>query len=283
MRYTVKFTTSAGEILMRDYDGASISEIRERVLAEGHFPMDVRRSGAAFRRQRAIGAASLLLFNQELLALLKAGIPLLQSLELLVGHGKDPLLRNSLDRVVELLKEGMSFSEALEQVGTFPPVYRANVVAGERSGTLPDVLARWLAFQNFAQNSRRRIIEALIYPMFLVLVMIIALAVIFNVVLPRFAEIYAGQRHRDARRHRCSWAMGAFVRRTLYFQAAGLVVLVVFLRWMFTTEAGKRIWEQLCWCSPSWAPCTACTTPPSSPAPWACCWPAACRCSRPWR
>jgi type IV pilus assembly protein PilC len=245
MRYTVKFTTSAGEILMRDYDGASISEIRERVLAEGHFPMDVRRSGAAFRRQRAIGAASLLLFNQELLALLKAGIPLLQSLELLVGHGKDPLLRNSLDRVVELLKEGMSFSEALEQVGTFPSVYRANVVAGERSGTLPDVLARWLAFQAFAQNSRRRILEALIYPMFLVLVMVIALAVIFNVVLPRFAEIYQGSGMEMPVATEYLLRMGAFVRRTIYFQAAGLVVLVVFLRWMFTTEAGKRIWEHI--------------------------------------
>jgi type IV pilus assembly protein PilC len=117
--------------------------------------MDIRRSGTAFRSQRVIKAASLILFNQELLALLKAGIPLLQSLELLVGHGKDALLRNSLDRVVELLKEGMSFSEALEQVGTFPPVYRANVVAGERSGTLPDVPSRPLPRPAAGGSSRR--------------------------------------------------------------------------------------------------------------------------------
>ena len=243
MRYTVKFTTAAGEILVRDFEGHSVPEVKERVLAEGHFPMDVKRSGAAFRRQRTISAASLILFNQELLALLKAGIPLLQSLELLVGHGKDPLLRNSLDRVVELLKEGMSFSEALEQVGTFPPVYRANVVAGERSGTLPEVIGRWLAFQSFAQNSRRRITEALVYPMFLVVVMIIALAVIFNVVLPRFSEIYAGSGMEMPAATSILLAMGEFVRKTIYFQAAGLVALAIFLRWMFTTEAGKRIWE----------------------------------------
>jgi len=243
MRYTVKFTTAAGEILVRDFEGHSVPEVKERVLAEGHFPMDVKRSGAAFRRQRTIAAASLILFNQELLALLKAGIPLLQSLELLVGHGKDPLLRNSLDRVVELLKEGMSFSEALEQVGTFPPVYRANVVAGERSGTLPEVIGRWLAFQSFAQNSRRRIIEALVYPMFLVVVMIIALAVIFNVVLPRFSEIYSGSGMEMPAATAFLLAMGDFVRKTIYFQGAGLVVLAIFLRWMFTTEAGKRIWE----------------------------------------
>ena len=243
MRYTVKFTTAAGEILVRDFEGRSVPEVQERVLAEGHFPMEVRRSGTAFRRQRNIGAASLIMFNQELLALLKAGIPLLQSLELLVGHGKDPLLRNSLDRVVELLKEGMSYSEALEQVGTFPAVYRANVVAGERSGTLPEVIGRWLAFQSFAQNSRRRIIEALVYPMFLVVVMIIALAVIFNVVLPRFSEIYSGSGMEMPVATAFLLAMGDFVRKTIYFQAAGLVVFGIFLRWMFTTEAGKRIWE----------------------------------------
>jgi type IV pilus assembly protein PilC len=244
MRYTVKFTTAAGEILVRDFEGRSVPEVQERVLAEGHFPMEVRRSGNAFRRQRTLGAAPLILFNQELLALLKAGIPLLQSLELLVGHGKDPLLRNSLDRVVELLKEGMSFSEALEQVGTFPAVYRANVVAGERSGTLPEVVARWLAFQNFAQNSRRRIIEALVYPMFLVVVMAIALAVIFNVVLPRFAEIYAGSGIEMPAATAFLLDLGAFVHRTIYVQGALLVVAAFFLRWMFTTEAGRRLWEQ---------------------------------------
>jgi type IV pilus assembly protein PilC len=244
MRYTVKFTTPAGEILMRDYDGRSVDEVRERVMAEGHFPMDVRRSGTAFRRQRNISAASLVLFNQELLALLKAGIPLLQSLELLMGHGKDALLRNSLDRVVELLKEGMSFSEALEQVGTFPPVYRANVVAGERSGTLPEVLARWLAFQSFAQTSRRRIIEALVYPMFLVVVMVVALAVIFNVVLPRFAEIYQGSGIEMPVATEYLLRAGEFVRRTIYAQGALLVAAAVFLRWMFSTEAGRRLWER---------------------------------------
>jgi type IV pilus assembly protein PilC len=138
----------------------------------------------------------------------------------------------------------MSYSEALDQTGTFPPVYRANVVAGERSGTLPEVIGRWLAFQSFAQNSRRRIVEALVYPMFLVVVMIIALAVIFNVVLPRFSEIYSGSGIEMPAATALLLDMGEFVRKTIYFQAAGLVVLGFFLRWMFTTEAGKRIWEQ---------------------------------------
>ena len=76
MRFTVKFTNPAGEILTRDFEGHSQSEVKDRVLAEGHFPMDIRRSDTSFRRSKVLAAASLILFNQELLALLKAGIPL---------------------------------------------------------------------------------------------------------------------------------------------------------------------------------------------------------------
>ena len=155
MRFTVKFTSPAGEVLVRDFEGAHADEVRQRVLTEGNFPMEVKAASSAFRRQRQFKTESLVVFNQELLALLKAGIPLLQSLELLIGHGRDPHLRNSLERVVEFVREGMSYSEALDQAGGFPPVYRANVVAGERSGTLPEVLVRWLAFQKFALASRR--------------------------------------------------------------------------------------------------------------------------------
>ncbi|HJW08212.1 MAG TPA: type II secretion system F family protein, partial [Holophagaceae bacterium] len=191
MRFTVKLTTSAGEVLLKDFEAPNEDAAKAQVMAEGGFPLEVRRSDSAFRRSATIKAESLVLFNQELLALLKAGIPLLQCLELLVGHGKDPLLRRNLEQVVALVKEGLSFSEALEQAGGFPPVYRSNVVAGERSGTLTEVLSRWLAFQKFAQASKRRIVEAMFYPAFLVGVLVIALGVMFNVVLPRFAEFYA--------------------------------------------------------------------------------------------
>ena len=89
MRFTVKYTTKTGEVLLKDYEGASAEEVSSRILTEGSFPLEVKTSGPSFQRSRAIKAESLIIFNQELLALLKAGIPLLQCLELLVGHGKD--------------------------------------------------------------------------------------------------------------------------------------------------------------------------------------------------
>ncbi len=245
MRFTVKYTTSTGDILIRDFEGSSAEELRERVQAEGHFPLEIKRAASAFRRQKSLNAETLVLFNQELLALLKAGIPLLQCLELLVGHGKDPLLRSALERVVEMLREGLSYSEALEQAGSFPAVYRANVVAGERSGTLTEVLARWLQFQKFAQQSKRRITEALFYPAFLVVVLVVALAVIFNVVLPKFGEIYAGNQMEMPTMTRALLGFGTFMRDTIYWQGGLVVVFMLFVRWMVTTEAGKRVWERI--------------------------------------
>jgi len=245
MRFTVTYTTPGGEVLKRDFEGGHADEVRDRVRGEGNFPLEVRRAALDFRRRRTLSTESLILFNQELLALLRAGIPLLQSLELLVGHGKDALLRNSLDQVVTCLKEGLAFSEALDRVGTFPSVYRANVVAGERSGTLPDVIARWLAFQKFAQQSRRRIVEAMIYPSFLVLVLGLSLLVIFNVVLPKFAEVYEGSGVEMPQATQLLLDFGKFMRETLYIQAVVLVIAVVALRWLFATEGGRRTWERI--------------------------------------
>lgn len=245
MRFTVRLTHSNGEVLMRDFEADSAEALRARVLAEGSFPLEITRTDTAFRSRVQLKVESLVLFNQELLALLKAGIPLLQSLELLVGHGKDPMLRRSLTQVVELVREGMSFSDALEQAGTFPPVYRSNVVAGERSGTLPEVLARWLTFQKFAQTSRRRILEALFYPAFLVGVLILALGVIFNVVLPRFAEFYSGGDIEMPMITRVLLGMGNFISSTVWLQGAAVVGLVVLGRWMAASEAGRKLAERM--------------------------------------
>ena len=245
MRFTVRLTHANGEVLVREFEADSEATLRARVLAEGGFPLDVTRTDTAFRSRTQLKTESLVLFNQELLALLKAGIPLLQSLELLVSHGKDAQLRRALTQVVELVREGMSFSDALEQAGSFPPIYRSNVVAGERSGTLPEVLARWLAFQKFAQTSRRRIIEALFYPTFLVAVLIIALGVIFNVVLPRFAEFYAGGDIEMPLITQLLLGAGKVISSTLWLQGLALIGLGVLGRWMAVSEAGRKLAERL--------------------------------------
>ncbi|MCL1892976.1 MAG: type II secretion system F family protein [Holophagaceae bacterium] len=245
MRFSVKYTSPAGEVLLRELEGTSADEIRRRLTTEGHFPLEVKASSSTFSRNRSIKAEPLIMFNQELLALLKAGIPLLQSLELLMSHGKDPNLRSAIGRVVALVQEGMSFSEALDQAGGFPAVYKANVVAGERSGTLPEVITRWLAFQKFAQSSRRRITEALFYPAFLVVVLTLALLVMFNYVLPKFSQVFESGGQELPRLTQILMSFGNFMSATIYYQAGIFLVLAVVVRWLTKTEGGVRIFEKI--------------------------------------
>lgn len=245
MRFTVKLTSSTGEVLLRDFEAGSADEVRARVMAEGGFPLEIKRSDSAFRSTATIKAESLIVFNQELLALLKAGIPLLQALELLVGHGKDALLRRSLEATVVHVREGMAYSEALEQAGGFPAVYRSNIVAGERSGTLPEVIARWLAFQQFSAQSRRRITEALFYPVFLTVVLAIALGVVFNVVLPRFSEFYASGDVQMPPLTAALLQVGKVFHATWWLQILLAIAAVFLVRWMMRAEAGRRFGERI--------------------------------------
>ena len=245
MQFKVKLITASGEALTKTFSGNSVTDVRNKVLTEeGCFPISIDRDRSALHTKRNIKTSSIIIFNQELLAILKAGIPLLQSLEILSEHGKDPVLRESILQIVSYLKEGASFSEALEQVGVFPQVYLANIVAGERSGTLPEVIDRWLSFQTFAQKNRRSIVEALIYPAFLALVMIIAIVVVVNVVLPRFADIYSDSNIPMPAATKVLLSIGELMRKTVYIQGLTLIGLGFFVRWTLVTAEGRRFLDR---------------------------------------
>jgi len=143
------------------------------------------------------------------------------------------------------VREGMAFSDALDQAGGFPSVYKANIVAGERSGTLPEVITRWLSFQKFAQNSRRRITEALFYPAFLVVVLTISLLVMFNFVLPKFSQVFESGGQELPQLTQMLLGFGNFMSATIYYQAAIFIVLVFFVRWLTKSEGGAKILERI--------------------------------------
>jgi len=107
------------------------------------------------------------------------------------------------------------------------------------------VISRWLSFQAFAQKSRRRIVEALFYPAFLVFVLCIALMVIFNVVLPRFAEMYSDGGFEMPMATQLLLDLGTFMRKTIWFQGGLLLVFLGFVRWLMVTDRGRRIWERI--------------------------------------
>jgi type IV pilus assembly protein PilC len=131
-----------------------------------------------------------LVFNQQFNTLIKAGIPILKSLDLLTERAGAPRLRPVLEEVRRLVRQGTTLSEALEQQGVFPKVYTTSVLAGEKSGNLSGVLDYYIAYQRVTTGLRKKLIATLIYPIILISAATMIVTYLVGSVIPKFATLY---------------------------------------------------------------------------------------------
>jgi type IV pilus assembly protein PilC len=144
-------------------------------------------------QRRSINTREFLVFNQELATLLKAGMPLVQSLDLLKRRVESPVFRAVLDDIHEKVRSGTALSDAFAAQGDlFPRVYNASLLAGERSGNLDAVLRRYVEYTKIIATVKRKTISALVYPTILVTLALIIVAVIVLFAVPAFSDFYAG-------------------------------------------------------------------------------------------
>ena len=155
-----------------------------RLLGEG-----ARAAGRAGKNKK-VKLETFLVFNQQFLTLIRAGLPILGSIELLARRQKLPHFRAQLEDVATRVKNGESISEAFEAQGGFPVVYTTTLLAGERSGNLEEVLQRYLDFQRVRLTFRKKLTASLIYPAVLVVMVIGLFIFLITFVVPRFAELY---------------------------------------------------------------------------------------------
>ena len=147
MEYVCKVGTPAGEVLEQTFTASDESALRAELEQKGYYLFSVRRAlglkGLGVR-QAHIPNDLLLIFGQELAALLKAGLPLVQSLDVMLERQKHPVFKRSLTVIREKVKSGLALSEAFRAEGQlYPPILAASLIAGERSGNLEDVLRRF--------------------------------------------------------------------------------------------------------------------------------------------
>lgn len=189
--FLIRLADERGRILEQTHAATTADELRTRFTQAGYLVYSVKpRSTFAGRSKKKIKLDMFLVFNQQFLTLIKAGLPILGSLDLLAKRQKDPSFRAQLEDVSTRVRTGQSLSEAFDAQGNMPAVYTTTLLAGERSGNLEEVLARFLAFQRVSLTFRKKIRSSLIYPAFL-LVMIFGLFVfLITFVVPRFAELY---------------------------------------------------------------------------------------------
>ena len=196
MEYVCRVGTPSGEVVERRFEAPDERALRAELEQQGLYLLSQRRGlslGALRLRRRRVDPGLLLVFAQELAALLKAGLPLFQSLDIMLERQRDALLRQSLATVREKVKSGIALSEAFRQEGElYPPIFSASLVAGERSGNLDSVLKRFSQHLRLNQLLRKKAISAAIYPAVLLTMMTGLVVVMLVFVIPNFKSFYEG-------------------------------------------------------------------------------------------
>jgi type II secretory pathway component PulF len=194
--FRCRVATATGEILERTFESRDEVSLRRELEAKDYLILDVRtpsplasRVAGLFRFKPRVSAKEFLLFNQELAALLRAGLPVLQSLDILLERRENPTFKAALQDIRERVKSGESLSEAFSaQGGLFPRLYAATLASGERSGELHTVLRRYIEFAKNLLAVRKKVVSALVYPIILVTLMVALMNVVVFYVLPKFQD-----------------------------------------------------------------------------------------------
>jgi type IV pilus assembly protein PilC len=196
MEFRCRLGTTSGEIIEGIYVAQSEAALRRELEDKGLHVLSLKARGGfgglSFGKPRKITRHEFLVFNQELATLLKAGMPLVQSLDILRTRLTNPVFKQVLDDVHEKLRGGTALSDAFAAHGDlFPNVYTASLMAGERSGNLDSVLRRFVAYSKTIDMVRTKTISAMVYPVILVLLAVVLVGIIVIKVVPTFADFYA--------------------------------------------------------------------------------------------
>jgi type IV pilus assembly protein PilC len=191
----IKMADERGHVLQQVESGISEEEIRNRFAQQGFFVYSVKSRRGVLPmpgggRKKALKTDQFVIFNQQFLTLIKAGLPILKSLSILSKRQKNAHFKAMLENIQDRVKSGELLSEAFEAQGGISKIYTTTLLAGERSGNLEEVLGRYIAFQRITVSFRKKLISSLWYPALLVSALIVMLVFLMTYVVPQFADLY---------------------------------------------------------------------------------------------
>jgi len=195
--YLCKLGVSDGTIVVKEIESPGIEVLRQNLEEQGYYVFELRKKSFQFFRDGAgtrkrVDNKTLLTFNQELLVLIKAGLPIIQALDTILEKGDKGRFYEILTSLREDIKGGASLSEGLEKYpGTFPHLYVASIRAGERTGDLPHTIRRFVQFVKRSEGFKKKVLSALFYPSFLVVAVVMAVTLLLVYVVPTFSQIYS--------------------------------------------------------------------------------------------
>ena len=255
MEFVCHFGTPDGRVLRETRVAPSESVLRDELARQGLQVFTVEKriglpsladTKALWRRRRTLPAKTLLIFNQELAALLKAGLPLLQALNLMLERLRDPTFRDVLTQVRDRVMSGEELSQAFASFGNmFPPLYSATLKAGERTGELELVIRRFIRYLKLVIDARKRVISALVYPSVLVGLSISLILVMAIFVVPQFRTFYDALDIPLPFLTRFTVGLSVFLRANLLWIVLGIAVAWYLVRRWTRTRAGGLAIDRL--------------------------------------
>ena len=245
--FVIKLADEQGHLSEQVENGYSEAEIRDRFASQGFHVYWVKSRGVltgggiTLRRRGKVKQSSFVIFNQQFLTLIKAGLPVLSSLDLLIKRQKDAQLRSVLQNVRDRVKGGALLSDAFAAQKSFPKIYTTTLMAGEKSGNMEEVLARYISFQRLALTFKKKLAVSLVYPALLVTVVFFMLIFLVTYVVPQFAKLYQDM---DAQLPTITLIMleiGTHAQTYLPILLIGLAVAVfLFFQWKKTDRGAEQ-------------------------------------------
>jgi len=239
--FVIRLADERGHVQEQLQSAATADELRQRFTQAGYFVYSVKPRGLT-GSARKTKLETFLIFNQQFLTLIKAGLPILGSLEMLAKGQKNPNFSGQLMNVAARVRTGEAISSAFEAQGGFPLMYTTTLLAGERSGNLEEVLGRYLAFQRITLTFRKKLVASLIYPALLITLVFGMFIFMITFVVPQFAKLYDQIGSQLPAITLAMLAIGRIAQHyLLYILPAMALVIFLVWRWSRSSSGAERL------------------------------------------
>jgi type IV pilus assembly protein PilC len=245
--FVLKYADTRGEIHQQVAEAATESELREHFAQQGFLVYSIRPRGgiAALAqtrspRRKKLNLEKFLIFNQQFVTLIRAGLPILKALDLLADRLTDPKLGRHITAVRDDVRNGSSLSDAFRRQSIFPGMYVTSVLAGEKSGSLAEVLDRFISYQKLALSIRKKLLVSLLYPSVLVVLVIALVVFLVTYVVPNFAQLYTTMSASLPAITQALITVGTTAKEYVLVFAGGLAAAVVAFRFWSRRESAQR-------------------------------------------